>query len=161
MRQPWVHLAPLALLLTLPSACCKPKCRDESVPAFKRRATPLDTARLVVYGARNDCGDLLYESLDIPSRDDVGEITFSLGWKSVEHPRLKVPIVDLIKGLRIDDPAAPALVDIEGGRALFVGLTSYVAPDRFVKETFLWAVLYQENGEWRVNARETLHENDR
>ena len=154
-------LAALLLVASIPAACCNPKCDPENIAVYKEQASPEDTLEYVIHLARNDCGDLLYDVLDADSRDLIGELSFKLAYKSIDHPEWGGPIVNLVKGMRPDHPDAPRVVRIDGDEARIWCVTVFLDPERRFKEEILIAVLYREGGKWKVSAEETYRANVR
>lgn len=152
-------LVVILLLAALPAGCRNPRCCPENIPVFQKQSSPLDTLEYVIYLARNGCGERLYQATDATSREQISEVGFKLFWQSAEYPRWGVPIVNLVKGMRPDHPRWPVVVVQQGNRARLMVLTIFLDEERRFREELMEAILYEEEGKWKVNLEETARAN--
>ena len=127
--------------LSLLPACCKTACRDENLPEYKDRASPRRTAQLFRYAIRNGCDRVAYDCFTRESQEEVSYWKFSWLFCTVELPGTDIDICDWVRDLSIDDE----WVDGLKGYVFVIGLD---AP--------LGIVLLEEDGEWKIDLRETL-----
>jgi hypothetical protein len=68
------------------AACTSELCRPENLPHEGVARTPEELFEIAQQAARNDCSDELHSLLSKKTRDEHGELSFSLAWDSIKIP---------------------------------------------------------------------------
>ena len=135
-RLVWIALGSLAL-----PACCSPACRDEFLPEFKDRATPIRTVELLRYAVINDCDRIVYECMNKRSQDLVDYWRFRFGYCALEFPGTDISVCELIPDLDDLD------MEVSGTKATVRG---------FARGTYrMQLILHEEEGQWKIDAPDT------
>jgi hypothetical protein len=143
----------LALALLPLSACCSAACRDENLPEYKDRADPIRSVRLFKYAVENGCDRLAYETFSERTREEVAYWKYWLGFGSVDFPGTDVPMVDVIEGILEDE----LHMRTRGDESRVDGFAE-VEVDGSPHQFLLFAILFREGNEWKIDGQRTLEE---
>ncbi|MCZ6692131.1 MAG: hypothetical protein O7H41_21300 [Planctomycetota bacterium] len=127
------------------SACTSPACRDENLPEYKDRATPERGMQFFQYAIANECDPHAWDCFNERSQKQFGYLGFKFGFCTIEFPGTDICICELIKKAEI------AGIRPADGRGMAVKAVSH--------DVFLMTVLWEEDGQWKIDLEATMKEN--
>jgi hypothetical protein len=143
----------LALAFLPLGACCSAACKEENLPEYKDRADPIRSVRFFKYAVENDCDRLAYDTFSRRTRGEVAYWKYKFFFGSVDFPGTEVPMVDVIEGIQEDE----LRMRTRGNESKVTGYAE-VEVDGILQQFLLFAILFQEDQQWKIDGLRTLEE---